>query len=81
VGNERVHHIIDPATGSSAEPYWTLVSACGASCVDANALSTAAIVWGARAPDELRAFDQAVRLVRYDGAVCTLGGWPTDGAP
>ena len=81
VGNERVHHIIDPATGSSAEPYWTLVSACGASCVHANALSTAAIVWGARALDELRAFDQAVRLVRYDGAVFTLGGWPTDGAP
>ena len=30
-------------------PYWRLVSAAGASCVDANALSTAAVVWGDQA--------------------------------
>ena len=49
-GCEQVHHIVDPATGRSAAPYWRLVSAAGASCVDANALSTAAVVWGARGP-------------------------------
>lgn len=75
-----IHHIIDPTTGYSAAPYWTLVSATGASCVDANAISTAAVVWGERAFVQLRAFDQAVRLVRHDGEVFTLGGWP-EGVP
>ena len=76
VGDEKVHHIVDPMTSSSAAPHWTLVSATGSSCVDANALSTAAIVWEGEAIRRLRAFDQAVRLVRYDGMVITLGGWP-----
>ena len=48
----------------------------GSSCVDANALSTAAIVWEGEGIRRLGAFDQAVRLVRYDGMVITLGGWP-----
>ena len=76
VGTQRMHHIIDPTTGYSAAPYWTLVSASGKSCVDANALSTAAIVWGSEALVSLREFDQAVRLVRDDGEIVTLGGWP-----
>jgi thiamine biosynthesis lipoprotein len=81
VGTEKVHHIVDPATGYPSSSYWTLVSAVGATCVDANALSTAAIVWGEGAIDRLRVFDQAVRLVRHDGAVFTLGGWPEGGRP
>jgi thiamine biosynthesis lipoprotein len=52
------------------------VSAVGASCVDANALTTAAIVWGDQAVERLRPFDQAVRLLRHDGEVFTIGGWP-----
>jgi thiamine biosynthesis lipoprotein len=80
IGTEKVHHIIDPATGYSSRPYWTLVSASGACCVDANALSTAAIVWREDAIERLRPFAQAVRLVRHDGVVVTLGGWPEEGA-
>jgi thiamine biosynthesis lipoprotein len=76
MGCDRVHHIVDPRSGSSATPYWRLVSAAGASCVDANALSTAAVVWGGRAVERLRPFGQAVRLLRHDGEVVTLGGWP-----
>lgn len=76
VGMQAVHHILDPATGYSSEPYWTLVSVAGASCVDANALSTAAVVWGRSAVERLRPFGRAVRLVRRDGKVVTLGGWP-----
>jgi FAD:protein FMN transferase len=74
--NEHVHHIVDPATGRSSAPYWRLVSSAGASCVDANALSTAAVVWGDQAIERLRPFGQAVRLLRLDGEVYTLGGWP-----
>ncbi len=53
VGTEKVHHIIDPSTGYAAAPYWTLVSVAGATCVEANALSTAAVVWGRDALDRL----------------------------
>jgi thiamine biosynthesis lipoprotein len=81
MGNEHVHHIVDPATGRCSTPHWRLVSAAGASCVDANALTTAAVVWGDQAVERLRPFDQAVRLLRYDGEVFTLGGWPEPERP
>jgi thiamine biosynthesis lipoprotein len=80
-GDRRVHHIVDPRTGDSAAPYWQLVSAVGASCVDANALTTAAVVWGADAFDHLRDVDQAMRLVRHDGLIFSLNGWPEDRVP
>ena len=76
MGSAHHHHIVDPSTGRSASPYWILVSAAGASCVDANALSTAAVVWGDQALERLGPFGQAVRLVRHDGTVFTLNGWP-----
>ncbi len=78
MGNEPVHHIVDPTTGRPASPYWRLVSASGDSCVDANALTTAAIVWGESALIRLRSFNQAVRLLRHNDQVVTLGGWPRD---
>lgn len=81
MGTSRVHHIVDPTTGRSTSPYWQLVSTVGASCVDANALSTAAVVWGNQAIERLRPFGQAVRLVRHDGEVFTVGGWPDDDRP
>jgi FAD:protein FMN transferase len=76
MGSAPVHHIVDPATGGSSSRFWRLVSAAGPSCVDANALSTAAMVWGEEALVHLRQYDQAVRLLRHDGVVFTLGGWP-----
>lgn len=80
-GRRDVHHIVDPWTGDCAEPYWVLVSATGSSCVEANVVTTAAIVWGARAPRELAGFDQAVRLVRADGEIVSMNGWPLETAP
>jgi thiamine biosynthesis lipoprotein len=79
-GARRVHHIIDPTTGNCVAPYWTLVSAAGESCVAANAVSTAAIVWGDAALEQLRPFNEAVRLLRRDGEVVSLHGWPKDDA-
>ncbi len=72
------HHIIDPLSGSSAEPYWILVSATGRTCVDANAASTAAVVWGRHAPAKLESLGQPARLVRFDGCVVTVNGWPAE---
>jgi thiamine biosynthesis lipoprotein len=81
IGDRDVHHIVDPRTGDSVEPYWELVSATGASCVEANLVTTAAIVWGEHALDELTRIEQPVRLVRFDGEVVCLHGWPTEQEP
>jgi thiamine biosynthesis lipoprotein len=80
-GARRLHHIVDPTTGNCASSYWSLVSACGDSCVDANAASTAAVVWGRRAVPKLVELGLPVRLVRHDGQVFVLNGWPPDRGP
>ena len=80
-GTRTVHHIVDPRTGDCAEPYWVLVSATGPSCVAANIATTAAIVWGPRARDELTRRAQPARLVRCDGEVFSVNGWPEEAAP
>jgi thiamine biosynthesis lipoprotein len=80
-GHREVHHIVDPRTGDCAEPHWSLVSATGASCVDANLVTTASLVWGADALDQLRRYDQSVRLVRFDRSVFRVNGWPDGGTP
>jgi len=68
------HHIVDPTTGACAEPYWTLVTASADSCVHANALTTAAVVWGRRAARKLAASGNPARLVRHDGVVAGISG-------
>jgi len=74
----RVHHIVDPATGDCASTHWRLVSCSADSCVDANAASTAAVVWGSWAVPNLVALGHPARLVRHDGQVVTVNGWPSD---
>ena len=75
-GGRRVHHIVDPRTGDSAAPFWRLVSVAAATCVEANAASTAAVVWGAGAPGRLEAMGLAARMVRHDGSVTRTSRWP-----
>jgi thiamine biosynthesis lipoprotein len=74
-GGER-HHIIDPRTGSSAVTPWRTVTVTGATCVDANAASTAAVVLGADAPAWLGLRNLSARLVRHDGSAVCVGDWP-----
>ena len=75
-GARRLHHILDPRTGDSAQAVWRLVTVAGSSCVEANAASTAAVVWGFEAPDRLEGMGLAARLVGHDGVVVTTPGWP-----
>lgn len=75
---ETVHHIIDPWTGGPAPRVWSLVSTTATSCVEANAWSTAAIVWGEDAIGILGGLGVCARLVRPDGSVVRVGGWPDD---
>jgi thiamine biosynthesis lipoprotein len=80
-GGEQVHHIIDPATGRPASPYWRTVSVAAGTCVDANTASTAAIVRGAAARDWLNGAGLPARLVRPDGTAVSTAGWPADPPP
>jgi FAD:protein FMN transferase len=80
MGGQRMHHIINPATGEPASSCWRTVSVAAASCVDANTASTAAIVRSAAALAWLRAAGLPARLVRHDGSVEITAGWPADGA-
>jgi FAD:protein FMN transferase len=75
-GGEELHHLVDPATGRPAEVVWRTVSVAAASCVDANTAATAAVVRGERAPAWLASGRLPARLVRPDGTVVRVGGWP-----
>jgi thiamine biosynthesis lipoprotein len=75
-GAERLHHIIDPRTGVPAQSCWRTVSVAAATCVDANIASTAAILRGADAVGWLARLRLPARLVRHDGSVVTVAGWP-----
>ena len=75
-GDASVHHIVDPRTGRDAPEVWRTVSVCAATCVDANTASTAAIVLGREAPSWLGAQGLPARLVRADGTIVRVGGWP-----
>ena len=75
-----LHHLVDPHTGMPPFPAWRTVSAAAGTCVDANVLSTAAIVRGDRAWPLLQKAGLPVRLVTADGQVLTKGGWPEERA-
>jgi thiamine biosynthesis lipoprotein len=75
-GDRDMHHIVDPTTGQPAVDHWRTVSVAAATCVDANAAATAAIVMGVAAPVWLERQGLAARLVGSDGAVTMTCGWP-----
>ena len=74
----RVHHIVDPWTGRAAPPVWSLVSVAAPTCVQANAWSTASVVWGDDAVGNLSSWGVHARLVAANGDVVRCGGWPSD---
>ena len=59
-----------------------MASVAAATCADANAAATAAIVAGAQAEDWLAAAGLPARLAGQDGRIRRIGGWPgADGEP
>lgn len=72
------HHLIDPRTGASADGPYRTATVMAPSCAEANALSTAALVWGIGALDRLAPY--AARLVDTTGRVVTTAGWPPQDA-
>lgn len=78
LGDSEVHHIIDPATGLPATVAWRTVSVAAATCVEANAAATAAVVKGPGAVAWLSSLRLPARLVGVDDVVRYTGGWPDD---
>ncbi|HEY7485766.1 MAG TPA: FAD:protein FMN transferase [Streptosporangiaceae bacterium] len=76
LGDRLLHHIIDPATGASTDSCWRTVSVAAATCVDANAAATAALVKGRGADAWLARHGLPARLIEVDGAAATVAGWP-----
>ena len=77
-GGSILHHILDPRTGLPPAPVWRTVSVTAATCADANAASTAAIIRGEQAAGWLAATGLPSRLVAVTGAVETVAGWPAE---
>lgn len=75
-GQLERHHILDPRTGRTAPETWAQVSCAGASALQANAASTAAIVLGPQAPAWLEAHGIPARLDGLDGSLVLVAGWP-----
>ncbi|WP_369172706.1 FAD:protein FMN transferase [Streptomyces sp. R28] len=79
-GGHALHHIVDPRTGLPVRSPWRTVSVAAATCADANAASTAALVKGADAEPWLARLGLPARLVTQDGTVVTTPGWPAPAA-
>jgi thiamine biosynthesis lipoprotein len=77
-GELSLHHVLDPRTGQPVPVVWSSVSVAAWTCVQANALSTASLVRGERAPEWLRAVGAPARFLRPDGRAVVVGAWPAE---
>jgi thiamine biosynthesis lipoprotein ApbE len=75
-GCVELHHIIDPATGAPCAGPWRSATVAAATCLQANAAATAAIVLGTGALPWLTERGLPARLVGNDGAVAATPAWP-----
>jgi thiamine biosynthesis lipoprotein ApbE len=75
-GRVTVHHLIDPRTGLPARSPWRTVSVAAATCVDANAAATAALIRGEDGPAWLGRLGLASRFLRQSGRVVRVAAWP-----
>jgi thiamine biosynthesis lipoprotein len=73
---EQMHHILDPRSCRPAERVWRTASVAAATCAEANALSTAALILGRDAPAWLRRKGNAARLVSAAGDVVCVNNFP-----
>ncbi len=73
---KKMHHIVNPRTGQPTTGPWRTVSVTAATCAEANAAATAAIVSGDGAAAWLAARHMPARLVSHVGTVLHVSGWP-----
>jgi len=73
-----LNHIIDPRTGQCASGPYATATVSAESCVVANAFATAALLWDEDASYHIAQAGWSARLVRRDGSVEFVGGWPEE---
>jgi thiamine biosynthesis lipoprotein len=74
-GGEVQHHLIDARTGRPADSPWEQVTACGRSCVAADAAAKLGFLLGERGPAELDVRGIPAQFVAPDGTVVENRGW------
>jgi len=74
-GGERQHHLIDPATGASADAHWRDVTVSAPTCLVADIAAKAALLLGEHGPSWLDRRGLAGRFVDRDGSIVTNKGW------
>jgi thiamine biosynthesis lipoprotein len=79
-GARRINHIIDPRTGHWADGPYATATVSASTCVSANAFATAALLWGEQAGYHIAQAGWSARLVRHDGSIDLVGGWPEEAA-
>ncbi len=77
-GDQMVNHLIDPRTGSFARGPYATATVSADTCLRANAFATAALLWGEDAAYHIAQAGLSARLVRHEGTVEYIGGWPSD---
>jgi thiamine biosynthesis lipoprotein len=77
-GATQVHHVIDPRSGRPVSGPNATVTVAAESCVSANALATAGLVWGIDAAWRIARAGASARIVDRDGHVASVGGWPME---
>jgi FAD:protein FMN transferase len=74
-GGRRMHHLIDPRTGLPATSPWSHVTACGASCLDADVAAKAGFLMGEDGPDWLDERGVPARFLHTGGAAVANRAW------
>jgi FAD:protein FMN transferase len=80
-GGRVQHHLIDAATGRPADVAWDQVTACGATCLAADAAAKAGFLLGNEGPAWLDARGIPARFLAADGAVTANRAWTATGVP
>lgn len=76
-GGELQHHLIDPRTGRPAESPWEQVTACGRTCLAADAAAKLGYLLGDRGPEVLEARGIPAQFVAPDCTVVENRRWWT----
>src|SRR5204863_2227674 len=74
-GGDAQHHLMDPATGRPSSSPWEQVTACGATCVDADVAAKAAFLLGEAGPAWLDERGIPGRFVAVDGSISMNREW------
>ncbi len=72
---QRHHHLVDPATGRSAESPWTCVTVAATSCLVADVAAKAAFLKGDGGPGWLDSMRLPGRFLRENGTATVTTAW------